>query len=501
MAGGYELTSADRFAPTLNLHDPRTGAVIKAWRGDDVSRRDAILLDGAQIDDRHAVFVVGEPALQAASVGGPAQPHLLTVDDTLQPAPLVDIDLPPGLSVSEATLRMRGGDLLVTYTDRSAPRADRPPTTEDDYDTPLCYNEPTTWVELRNPRTGALKASAQLKGYVVSAADGGLLGGSRKTGCEAESRGVVFALDAQLRPRPLYADETLGRSEVSALKALPSGRTLVVANKQSVLDYRDTGGGQGVHAMTDLQHSYSGLVLILARDGKVSPPTMVDTGRSVFLSAAETDGPGRLVVGGSVGGGAALVRLGRGRALGRLPCDRGLYIADDAVLRELQPTRPPTSAAKARSIIRDPKPRRSGALTGGPPESAQRKVTTACSGSLRQVTETRPASVESEPYLVALVASSCRTSASPTRDLRRQHDLGSVERDPISPSVGADLIADDVAQAGRSPVLIGQQIVCARQGRQAVLEASPPRAVHRWDCGTSAAPAPGRRPACFSPGD
>ena len=144
---------------------------------------------------------------------------------------------------------------------------------------------------------------------MVSAADGGLLGGSRKTACEAESRGVVFALDAQLRPKPIYADETLGLSEVRALKALPGGRTLVVANKQNVLDYRNTGGGQDAYAMTDLQRSSSGLVLILGRDGKASPPTMVDTGRNVFLSAAETDGPGRLVVGGSVGGGAALVRL------------------------------------------------------------------------------------------------------------------------------------------------------------------------------------------------
>ncbi len=61
--------------------------------------------------------------------------------------------------------------------------------------------------------------------------------------------------------------------------------------------------------MTDLQRSSSGLVLILARDGKASAPTLVDTGRNVFLSAAEIDGPGRLVVGGSVGGGAALLRL------------------------------------------------------------------------------------------------------------------------------------------------------------------------------------------------
>jgi len=52
---------------------------------------------------------------------------------------------------------------------------------------------------------------------------------------------------------------------------------------------------------------------ILGRDGKASAPTMLDTGLNVFLSAAETDGPGRVVVGGSVGGGAALVRLTEAR--------------------------------------------------------------------------------------------------------------------------------------------------------------------------------------------
>ena len=69
IAGGYELTPRAASRRRLTLHDPQTGAPTKAWRGDDVSPRDAILLDGAQIDDRRAVFVVGEPAMRGASAG------------------------------------------------------------------------------------------------------------------------------------------------------------------------------------------------------------------------------------------------------------------------------------------------------------------------------------------------------------------------------------------------------------------------------------------------
>ncbi len=78
--------------------------------------------------------------MRPASAGAPAQLHLLTVDEALRPTPLASIGLPIGLSVGDATVRLRGGDLLLTYTDRNVPRADRPPAAEDDYDQPLCFN-------------------------------------------------------------------------------------------------------------------------------------------------------------------------------------------------------------------------------------------------------------------------------------------------------------------------------------------------------------------------
>jgi hypothetical protein len=177
--------------------------------------------------------------------------------------------------------------------------------------------EPVTRIELRDGRTGASRQMRELRGYVVTAAsatEGGvLLGGSYATGCGKSARGVVLAVDAGLASRPIYEDASLGVSEFRALRSLPGGRTLVAANKENVLDYRPGGAQANVYAMTDLQRTYSGMLLILGRDGKASAPTMLDTGLNVFLSAAETDGPGRVVVGGSLGGGAALVRLTEAR--------------------------------------------------------------------------------------------------------------------------------------------------------------------------------------------
>ena len=317
LAGGYGRVGEGRFVPTLDLYPAAGGDVATSWRGEAVSGRDAILLAGVQTGADAAVFVVGEPVLRSSTIGRTAQLRLFTVDAALAPRTLAAFDLPAGMSVTQATVTRLGKDLLLTYTDRAMAPAERPATTEDDYDDPLCATEPVTRVELRDGRTGDLRRMRELHGYVVTAAsasDGGvLLGGSHATGCGKPARGVVLAVDGTLAPRPIYEDASLGVSEVRALRPLPGGRTLVAANKENVLDYRPGGARADIYAMTDLQRTYSGMLLILGRDGKASAPTMLDTGLNVFLSAAETDGPGRVVVGGSVGGGAALVRLTEAR--------------------------------------------------------------------------------------------------------------------------------------------------------------------------------------------
>src|SRR5260370_16073900 len=56
-----------------------------------------------------------------------------------------------------------------------------------------------------------------------------------------------------------------------------------------------------------------------------------------------------------------------------------------------------------------PKPVRAGAAVGGPPASIQSR--SRASPLVRQVTASVPASVDSAPYLAALVASSCSAKA------------------------------------------------------------------------------------------
>jgi CHAT domain-containing protein len=315
-AGGYAATADGRLIPTLDLYAAAGGDPRRAWRGAAVSDRDAILLGGVQLGDR-AVIVVAEPEMRRATVGKPARLHLLSVDAALEPRTLADIDLPLGMSVTEATVTPLGNSLLLTYTDRAMALAARPPMSEDDYDDPLCLTEAVTRIELRDARTGLLRQMRELRGYVVIAASprpgGVLLGGSRKAGCDGQPKAAVLSVDAKLATRAVYEDASPGVSEVRALHALPDGRTLAAGNKENVLDYRPAGPRADVYAMSDLQRTYSGMLLTLARDGTASAPTMLDSGGNVFLSAAEDEGPGRLVVGGSVGGGAALVQLTEAR--------------------------------------------------------------------------------------------------------------------------------------------------------------------------------------------
>jgi hypothetical protein len=316
LASGYGMSDAGRYIPTLDLYPAAGGDPARSWRGDAVSARDAVLLGGVQTGAGAAVIVVGEPVLRAEAMGRTAQLHLLGVDAALATRPIAAFDLPAGMSVTQATVTQLGRDLLLTYTDRAMAPASRPAMTEDDYDDPLCSAEPVTRIELRDAGTGALRQMRELRGYVVTAAaaSGGevLLGGSHAAGCGKPASGVVVAVDARLATRAVYEDASPGVSEVRALRPLSGGRLLVAANKENVLDYRPGGRRADVYAMTDLQRTYSGMVLTLGRDGRASAPTMLDTGLNVFLSAAEMDGPG-MVIGGSVGGRAALVRLTEAR--------------------------------------------------------------------------------------------------------------------------------------------------------------------------------------------
>ncbi len=87
-------------------------------------------------------------------------------------------------------------------------------------------------------------------------------------------------------------------------------------------------------------------------------------------------------------------------------------------------TVPPNSCVRPRSSSREPKPRRSGRRTGGPPRSRQAVSTrgTASADCLKdQLRSTQPSETESAPYSAALVASSSKARLSVTTAFGRHH--------------------------------------------------------------------------------
>src|ERR1700761_4318908 len=88
-------------------------------------------------------------------------------------------------------------------------------------------------------------------------------------------------------------------------------------------------------------------------------------------------------------------------------------------------TCPPRSLASVRSNNTDPKPRRDGGETAGPPLSCHRRQSWGCGPSVwYHTTLIRPLSVERAPYFLALVQSSCKAIASETACFGESRTLG-----------------------------------------------------------------------------
>lgn len=312
VASGYQRGPEGHFAPTLEAFDPVSGEVARRWRGDGLSPTDAFVFAGASLGPEQAVILTAE---LRGDAGGPRL-RLLKVDAGLEPRMLADFAAPSGAYVDDATVTVVGSDLFVTYTDRMARRAASPETL-DDWETRYCLGERVTWIERRDGRTGALKASREIRGLAVVAAvaaRGGevLLGGSATAACGEDAQAAVLALDAKLATRSLYRDGTIGASEVRALGLLPKEGVIVAASKQAVLDIRPPAApalAADPYRLGILPFSLAGMVFALSRDGRVSPPRMLDSGSTVFVTSLDASQPGDVLLGGSLGGEAAIFHL------------------------------------------------------------------------------------------------------------------------------------------------------------------------------------------------
>jgi hypothetical protein len=54
------------------------------------------------------------------------------------------------------------------------------------------------------------------------------------------------------------------------------------------------------------------MVLVLDRDGRPGPPRMLEAGGSVFVSGADASRPSDILLGGTLGGEAAIFHLSEG---------------------------------------------------------------------------------------------------------------------------------------------------------------------------------------------
>ena len=305
VAGGYERSKDGRIVPRLDAYDG-VGRRTATWLGDDLPTVDAGIVAAALRGPDRLLIAVAERRRQAEDAGG-GRLHVLEVGQDLEPRPLFVAQAPPGARLSTATLLTVGDRLLVTYTaEHATPEA--APAGFEDYDALACSTRRTTWAEWRDPETGALLKSAVLPDFAFVASAAGphgrvLLGGSWRSGCEGERQAVVVAIDEALSPQVLHLDESLGASEVRALQGLPDGGTFVAAYKENLVDFAPAGAALGAG------RSYSTLVLTLDARGRAGPAKLLDAGSDVLPNALLVDDRGGVLLGGALGGQAALFRF------------------------------------------------------------------------------------------------------------------------------------------------------------------------------------------------
>ncbi|WP_374574539.1 CHAT domain-containing protein [Phenylobacterium sp.] len=296
-----------RAVPALLAFDGKSGRPAGAWRGEGRADRNIFMAAGANLDADHAVVVTVE------APAGHVALHVMSLDAKLKPQPMFDVT-PPAAFLDEATITPVGPNLILTYTERYPPPDQPVLLGEDDFDQPLCRRPPITWVELREAASGTLIASRRLDGWMaasVALQDGAiLLGGGVQPSCTAELKAAVARLDADLAPAPVWTDASPGTSEVRALAALGDGSTFVAARKANVLDYapleaRAKAEAQGAAPST----TYSGMLLTLDATGRVKAEKMLDSGGDLFVFSAEAGDPGDILVGGALGGEAAIFHL------------------------------------------------------------------------------------------------------------------------------------------------------------------------------------------------
>jgi CHAT domain-containing protein len=307
VAGGYGPGPTGRTAPQLDAYD-REGGLAASWRGETLSPLDAGFLAAVPLGGSQMVAVVGDRARPGDAER--VRLRVLRIGKDLAPQVLFQVEPEQGVRISNATITPLGTQLLITYTADNLPAAKPPPSLED-YDALVCFDRRKTWVELRDAATGQVMKASLLDDFVAVAATAGsdgtvFVAGSRRSGCQGERQASVVALDRALKARTLYADETLGASEVRALAPLPHRRVFVAAYKESLFDYASEGPPQAYGPRIQGGRSLSTYVFSLDAAGRASLPKPLDSGFDTIPTAALAAPNGEILLGGSLAGQAAI---------------------------------------------------------------------------------------------------------------------------------------------------------------------------------------------------
>ncbi len=313
VVGGYRADAGGRFVPALDALDRTTGAPLQRWLGEANGADFSTVFAMARTASDSVLVLTGEAVRLDRSAH---RLRIFEADAALQPRLLFEITGNGRDGLDNATMAVVGGDLIITYTDRTAPFASPPVIPDDDYDFPLCSSEPVTWIERRDARTGVLKAAREVRGLQVETTSAGkdhmLLGGAVTSACGAEAAAVVLRLAPDLKTQSFWRDDSLGQSIVWSLGELSGGRLLVAASKQGVVDFTAPsaiGEKRDIYRTRDLQRANGGMVLVLDRQGKASAPRMLDSGAGVFINGMDVSRADDILLGGSLGGEAAIFHL------------------------------------------------------------------------------------------------------------------------------------------------------------------------------------------------
>lgn len=318
IAGGYGPGRAGRNAAMLEAFDARTGAKTASWR-DDRQTADAMFAAALPLGER-GLFAVLDADLRGRTAADRAPSlRVYEVDAALAPRLLFEMSAPQIDGYPQVALARLGGRLLVTLSDRDA-RRDAVASAFDDFDSPACLPTPVTWVELRDLRSGERLASAELPGLLVADAlgrkDRFVIGGSVVADCAAGRRASVAILDPTLALAPWWTDTGFSESEVRTLALGPEGTLVIGAQETIRLDHRLPGGAGLESVQQVLDHTdrrTQSLVRLSPRPGEMSEPLLISAGSHVFVSDLDASRPGEILLGGGVGGEAALLRLVRTR--------------------------------------------------------------------------------------------------------------------------------------------------------------------------------------------